>query len=192
MKLTKFYKIDEQLHDKIINAAYGDAGIFDKIKIYFLAKKYTEVKSLFNEYRATSKAVHSIEKEFMPDELLEKIKPQTGVKEFQKNSFFFDFYTFIFTRPVSSAIAAAALIILIITSVFIKGPDITNQYSKEEIALANKQTKQALAIIGKVFSNTENTLKNDILAKRVGQPINEGLGMINNLFNEENKNEKLN
>ena len=192
MKHTKFYKIDEELHNKIINAAYGDAGIFDKIKIYFLAKKYPEVKFLFDEYRATSKAVHSIEKEFMPDELLEKVKIKAGSKEPQKNSFFFDFYSFVFARPAVSAFAAAVLIIIIITSAFIKEPGFESQYSKEEVALANKQTKQALAIIGKVFSNTEKTLKNDILAKRVGQPINEGLNMVNNLFNEENKNEKLN
>lgn len=199
MKHKKLFKIEEELHDKIINAAYGDAGIFDKIKIFFLSKKYPEVKSLFDEYRSTSKAVHSIEKEFMPDELFAKVKRTTGVKEVQSNSFWGDLYVIIFSRPASSAIAAAALLIIIITSIFIKGPNISNlttgqagQYSKEEIALANKQTRQALAIIGKVFSKTEKTLKNDILAKRVGKPINKGLDMVNNLFNEENKNEKLN
>lgn len=192
MKHTKFYKIDEQLHDKIIGAAYGDAKIIDRIKIYLLSKKYPEVKLLFDEYRSTSKAVHSIEKEILPDELLEKVKTKTGVKEPQKNSFFFDFYSFVFTRPALSGFATVLLIIIIIISAFIKGPEFQTQYSKEEIAIANKQTKQALAIIGKVFSDTEKTLKNDILAKRVGQPINEGLNIVNDLFNEENKNEKLN
>lgn len=192
MKHTKFYKIDEQLHDKIISAAYGDAGIVDKIKIYFLSKKYHEVKSLFEKYRSTSKAVHSLEKEVLPDELLEKVKIKTGFKETQKNSFFFDFYSFVFARPALSGFATALLIIIIIISAFIKGPEFQTQYSKEEIALANRQTKQALAIIGKVFSKTEKTLKNEILAKRVGKPINEGLNIVNDLFNEENKNEKLN
>lgn len=192
MKHTKFYKINEQLHDKIISAAYGDARIVDKIKIYLLAKKYLEVRSLFDEYRSTSKAVRSIEKEFMPEELLNNIKLQTGIKEPQRNSFFFDFYSFVFTRPAVSAFAAAVFIIIVITSAFIKGPDLSSQYSQEEIALANKQARQAFAIIGKVFNQTEKTLKNDILAKRVGQPINEGLNMVNNLFNEENKNEKIN
>ena len=73
-----------------------------------------------------------------------------------------------------------------------KGPDLSSQFSQEEIALANKQTKQALAIIGKVFNQTEKAIKKDILAKRVGQPINRGLNIVNDLFNEENKNEKLN
>ena len=193
MKHKKYYKIDEQLHDKIISVAYGDAGLIDKIKIYLLANNNVEVKSLLNEYKSTSKAVHSIEKEFMPEELLARIKTETGIKNNENRSFFFDFYSFIFSRPVISAAAAVILIAVIITSAFLKGPGLSNStYSPEEIALANKQAKQALAIVGKVFNQTEKAIKNDILAKRVGQPINKGLTIVNDLFKEENKDEKLN
>ena len=184
--------MNEEILNKIISVAYGDAGLIDKIKIHLLAKGNPQVKQLLEEYKSTSKAVHTIEKDFMPEDLVEKVKSKAGVEELKTNSFFFDFYTFVFSRPVISAAAAVILIAVIITSSFMKGPDLSSQFSQEEIALANKQTKQALAIIGKVFNQTEKAIKKDILAKRVGQPINRGLNIVNDLFNEENKNEKLN
>ena len=199
MKHMKYYKIDEQLHDKVISVAYGDAGLIDKIKIYLLAKNNAEIKSLLDEYKSTSKAVRSIDKEFMPEELLTKIKEHAGLKETQRNSFFFDFYSFVFSRPVISAAAAAILIAVIITSAFLKGPNLSHlpagkagTYTPEEIALADKQVKQALAIVGRVFNQTEKAIKNDILVKRIGQPINKGLTIVNDLFKEENKDEKAN
>lgn len=199
MKHKKLYNINEELHNTIINAAYGDSGLFDTIKIFLLRKILPEVNILFKEYRASAKTVHSIESVLMPDELSEKIKSKTCVLDTSKNSFFFDFYSFVFSRPVVSTAAAGIIVIIIISSAFIKRPDLSNMdagqagwYSQEEIALANKQARHALAIIGKVFNQTENTIKNDILAKRVGQPINKGLNVVNELFNKENKNETLN
>ena len=192
MKDMKFYKIKEELHNKIVTVAYGDAGLVDIIKIYFLTLIYPNVKALLNEYKLTYKSVRSIEKEFMPEILLEKVKSKTNTKKIKNDSFFFDFYTFIYARPLVSAAAVTLLVVGLIASALIKKPDYSITYSKEEIALANKQTRQAFAIVSGVLTKTENTLKNEILAKRVGHPIQKGLNIVNELFNEENNNEKLN
>lgn len=184
--------MDEQLHDKIISVAYGDAGLLDKIRIHLLARKNGDVRNLLEEYRSTSAAVRSIEKDYLPEELIDGVKSRIGIEEKNDRSFFLDFYSFVYSKPIVSAAAATVLIAVIITSTFLKGPDLSQTYSPEEIALADKQVKQALAIVGKVFNQTENALKNDILGKRVGQPINKGLNVVNDLFKEENKNEKTN
>ena len=73
--------MNEKLLNRIISVAYGDADFFEKLKIYFLAAGNSEVKRLLSEYKATAKAVHKLEQEECPQEILARVKNNTLNKE---------------------------------------------------------------------------------------------------------------
>ena len=79
------------------------------------------------------------------------------------------------------------LIAAITFSVFNQN-DFAPQYTQQEIELADKQTRDALAIVTKIFKSAENKIKEDFNT-RVKKPINKGLKIVDDLFTEENKNE---
>jgi hypothetical protein len=72
----------------------------------------------------------------------------------------------------------------IIVAVVINRPN-SQLYSEEQIKLADQQAKYALQILGNIMSETEQTLKNEILSDRVSKPIREGLEIVNTLLNKE-------
>lgn len=75
------FEINEKLLNRIISVAYGDANIVDKIKINVLALRNPEIKRLLAEYKITARSIGNLEKEDCPDEILENIKINTGIKE---------------------------------------------------------------------------------------------------------------
>ncbi|MBL1212253.1 MAG: hypothetical protein HND52_02745 [Ignavibacteriae bacterium] len=192
MNAKKSFEITEELRDKIISAAYGDAGFIDKIKINKLAAKYPEVKILFDEYSTTANAAHSIKLEECPDELLNSVGSKIGVKRENKKSFLFDLYTALFTRPIVSAAAASILVIAIVTSIIFNKNEYQYNYSPEEIALADKQVKESLYFVSKIFNKAQTNLTDEILTDRVAKPISKGINLVNDLFIEGDKNENFN
>ncbi len=192
MKPKKSYNIDENMMNKIINVSYGDYSLFDKIDVYTKAMFNPEIKKVLSEYKNTANAVHSIELEECPAEILETVKKVSGIKEVKEKSFFFDLYTVFFARPIFSTAAATVILIAILLSILIDRPEISRSYSQQEIDMANKQVRESLAIVGNIFNKTQTTIKKEILTTRVAKPFKEGINIVNDLFSEGGKNEKSN
>jgi len=169
--------IDDKYLDKIISAAYGDSGIWDKIKIYRDAKRYPEVKKLLDEYRATSDEVKNFANVKCPDDLLNKAEKEIFNSERKPANF-----SMVFRKPVFSS--AALVIILVIAALLIfKQPNHENKYSKAEVLTAELQVKESLGLVGKIFKKTQNTISYDVLDKQVVPPIKKGMNVVNNLLN---------
>ncbi|MFH1197981.1 MAG: hypothetical protein V1720_19925 [bacterium] len=187
--------MDEHLLNKIISVAYNDARIVDKIHVRYLALKNPEIKKLFEEYRSTYGGVHNIKIDECPDEIVEKVLSSVKMTESKKKSFKDDLFTMFVLNPRATAYVATAATLLIIFSVVFninRNENNYGSYSKEEVLQANKQIKESLALIGKVFNKTQSTITDEVFGKRVGKPINKSINTINNLFLEGGKNENTN
>ena len=196
MNRKKYYNpdgaISEQLHELIITVAYGDASFTNRIKVYAEARRNSEVKNLLDEYTETANSVHSLPLEECPQEIIEQVQAATGSNADTERSFSLDFLSMIYTRPIASAAAGIIIVAMLITSVFIERQPKESIYTRNDVELASTQTKQALAIVGDIFTQTRESIKQDILGKKVSKPIKEGMNVVNDLLIEEKKNENIN
>ena len=186
MKRKKSFEISEELLNKIISVAYGDAGLWDRFYVTRLAEKYPEVKNVLSEYKSTSAEIHKLSEEECPDEIIVNIEKQTANVNKRINSFTADFLTIVFTRPIFSA-AAVVIIIGFLVFGILENRVPQYKYSKAEIEIADKQAKHALAIVGKIFAQTNITLKEEVLNSRVAKPIRESMGIVNEFLTSENE-----
>ena len=185
MKATKEFKISEELLSKIISAAYGDAGIKDKLIVRRHSKKHEEVRKTFEEYRAIASEVHMIKDNVCPEKLIQNLPGNYEVHNEKRKSFSSDFYSMIFSKPFISATVSLVLIAAIVFGIFNNRPlQYQHNYSQAEIQFAEKQAEQAFAIVGKIFNETSSTLTNEVLESRVARPFGESAGIVNNLINK--------
>jgi|GEM_PF-506865 hypothetical protein len=188
MKHKKYFEISENLLNKIISVAYGDANILDRYKVYRLASKYSEVKNLLNSYKKTAADVHKIGEDECPEELISLIESRTTKISGRADTFTADFFAVLFNRPIVSA-AVTIIMIGFLTYGIIENRAPRYEYSRDEIELADQQARQALAIVGKIFEQTNTTLKEEVLNSRVAKPIRESVDIVNDLLStKENKN----
>jgi len=183
--------VDENLLNKIISVAYGEASLSDRLNIRKLAKSNKEVELLLQKHSEIARKARELETESFPDELLEKVNKATNNSKSKEKSLFFDIYSFIFMRPAVSAAILSIFILALISTLIIQRPEIHEQYSKKEIELADKQVKQSLALIANVFKKTTTTVEEDILTERVSKPIKESFNLVNEYL-EEDSNENIN
>lgn len=176
-------KNEQKTTDLIINAAYGSVNVIEKIKVWFLIKQDEELNSLYKEYKATADSIHSLPHEEMPDYILERVEHSINNSiQVNENSFISDLLNIFLTRPQIVFVATAVVIGLMISSIFVKEQHIDNQYSQAEIELANKQARETLMLVSKIFNSTHTTLTEEILPNRVVKPLNESFGYVNDLF----------
>ena len=183
--------MDEKLLNRIISVAYDDVSLWEKFKINQLAKKDPEIESILNEHKKIAKQAHSINIEACPDEILENIKHFTKSEKSSEQSLLYDIYSFLFRRPAVSAAILSLLIFAFVSTLIIKRPEIHEQYSKQEIELADQQVKHSLAIISGIFKKTSLTVEKDILTDRVSRPIKESFNLVNDYL-QGDKNENYN
>jgi hypothetical protein len=183
--------VDEKLLNRIISVAYGDASLWEKIKIHRLANKNPEIKSLLDEYTKVANTAHDLKLEECPVEILNEIKEVTSTRENRENSLLYDIYSFVFRRPAISGAILGVFIIALISTFIIKRPEIHQQYSKHEIEQADLQVKHSLALIAEVFKKTSLTVEKDVLTNRVSKPIKESFNLVNDYLQGEN-NESIN
>lgn len=166
-------KINEEYLNKIISAAYGDLGFINKIKIYLDAKKNPEVKIILDEYKAIAREVHSLKNE--------EYNGSIPVYHPQNSNFLLQYFNLFFKKPLLST----SLVLLLIGGVIsgyllMKEKQPAEKYSAAEILAAEQQVKESFAIVADIFNRTEDRLKNDILQKNLGQPVQKSLAIINN------------
>ncbi len=188
MNRKKSSEITEELLNKIISVAYGDASLNDKIKVMYIASRNEEVRDLLNSYKRTANEVKQLGEEEAPPELLKKIEHRNVPAKTIRNKFVFDFLSIIFSRPIISAATSVILIAAVITSLIINKP-VQYNYSTAEITVAEKQAKYALELVGKYFNETHSTLQKKVFGNAVAKPFNHSIGIVNNLL-EGDKNEK--
>ena len=170
MQAKKFI-ISEELLDKIISAAYKDATLIDRIKIYFLTKKYPEVKKIYNEYFKTAMNVKNIPLYKFPESSLREVE----LKTIRVNKSFY-------LKPSYAFAFSFLLIAGLVAVLFYQDKKEEPVYSKSEIELAEKQVKESLAIVNRIFKKTENLIQEEVLPKRVGKPIHKSLSIINEVL----------
>lgn len=164
-------KIDEYILTKIIAAAYKDAGLIDRIKVYFLTKKNADIKRVYNEYRTTAKKIKNIQLEVCPDSIIELIKIKTKK---EKRLFIL--------KPVYPFAVTFFIVTILAAILIFKTKEEKTVYTKAEIELAEEQVKNSLAIVNKIFKKTGNLINDDVLPKRVGKPIHKSLTIINDVL----------
>jgi len=181
------YKIDEQLLEKIISVAYGDSGLLDKTKINYLASKYSNVKELLDEYKNTADEIHSIELEEFPNSSLEEVMGKLNIDKEKQPKFWNDLYS-VFIRKPALVLAFSALILVSITISIFQNKDVNqNEYSTQEIVQANKDAHEALYLVSTILNDASRQLHNDVIKEKIASPINQSLGIINNILLKENK-----
>jgi hypothetical protein len=186
MPHKKSYNITEPLYNKIITIAYGDGSWREKIHVYYIILVDKSARTLFLSIKKTIKEIHKLRIDEFPGELLKSVERKTVPLRTTRVSFVNDFLSIIMARPVVSLATTLILITTIISTLFInRGTPQT--YSTYDIDRADRQARYALTIVNKIFTQTNSTLKEDILTDRVSQPINNGVSIINNLFNGEKK-----
>lgn len=187
MTQDKSFHISESLYNKIVSVAYGDGSLRDKLKIFYLVATNRIVKATFFEFRKTAAAVHNMEEDILPAEILKKVEQKTtGLKNLE-NSFFADLLWVLTARPIISTVTAAIIVITITVTMFV-GQENKVTYSVDEVRKADKDARYALAIVNEIFAQSSSTIKEDVLKNQVSQPINNGINFLNNLLKGE-KNE---
>ncbi len=180
-------KLNEETIDLIINAAYGNASMFQKIKVWFLIKENGELKKLYDEYKSTADSVHSLNEEELPEYVMRRIENETKVNLAEnENGFFSDISSILFAKPQIIFATTAIVVGLVVSSILFKESAVesTAPYTAAEVELANKQAKEALALVGKILNSTQAALTEEIIPNRVVKPINEGFEYVNELFNK--------
>jgi len=169
--------IDEKLLEKIIAVAYGDAGLYDRMVVWITARRFPEIEKLLAEYKLTSKSVHQLVETELPDSKLGYVRQRTISKP-QSDFFGSTIYSFA-SKPLLSASTAGIIILTIVSVLLFYNPPPEQRYTQAEIELAQVQLEQSLAIVGKVFQNTEKTLDAEVISKHVSKPLNKGLIFLN-------------
>jgi hypothetical protein len=175
-------EINEGLLNRIISVAYGDANLFEKFRIYFLAIRNSEVKRLLAEYKSTAQAVQTLNQDECPLNIIENIKMNTGIEKEDFLESTSRFFYVLFYKPVIT-IAAIMVLVFGITFFLFLNKTSKTQYSQIQIQLAEKQVKQSLVLVNRIFNRTADKVENDILKEQVAKPVHEGISTINNLFN---------
>lgn len=184
MQKKDLNKIHQKIEDKIINVAYGDASIVDKLYVKWKTWRDKDLNKLFTEYRNTASGVHRLQPDELPEHLTDFVISKTISKEKNKNIIQLisvHIYELLGSRLIPAV--ALSLVIIIIISIFIfKEPANQNEYSNAQIELADKQFKQTIAIVGKAFNKAESSFNNEIIEKQVNKKLNKGYYLINNIL----------
>ena len=188
MNRKEAFELNEEMINKIISVAYKDATLMDKFIVMTAAAQNPEIREMLSSYRQTAKEVEELHEEEFPDDLLKNVIRKNLPVLKNKSSFLFDLYSTVFSRPVISAVTTIVLITAIVTTLVVNKPaQISYRYSQAEINSADQQARKALAIVGKFFKQTQTTLENEIMNERVAKPINNGIGIVNNILEGEIK-----
>jgi hypothetical protein len=184
MQMKESNKMNQNLVDKIIKVAYGDAGIFDWLFIHLKAVFNKEIKSILTDYKNTAKAVHHLNQEDVPDHIIENVNARINSAS-ERNSIdlgiSYGLFSF-FGKKAIPATVFGIIIASVISFFLLREPEPTQKYSKAEIELAEIQLKQSLAIVGRAFQKAEKSFNEEILDNQINKNLNRGYYLVNNIL----------
>jgi len=178
MKTKK--QIEEKILDQIINAAYGDATIMQKISLYVKMLSNKELKIVYNDYKLTAQEVHKIKIE---ETELDIEKKNIGII----SNTISIITSFVFAKPLNVSFASLALLLAAVTFFLMLNKNSGVNYTQSEMMQAELDMKYSLAIVGKVFTSAENRLNKEIIDDKIRRPIKKGFQTINTLYNKKDK-----
>lgn len=184
MQMKESNKMNQNLVDKIIRVAYGDAGIFDWIFIHLKAVFNEEIKSILTDYKNTAKAVHHLKQEDVPNQIIERVNAQIDAASDRKSissGISYGLFSFLGKKAIPATVFGI-IIVFVISFLLLKEPEPTHKYSKAEIELAGQQLKQSLAIVGKAFHTAEKSFNEEILDNQINKNLNRGYYLVNNIL----------
>lgn len=170
--------INPKLIDKIINVAYGDAGITERMIVNWKASRNNEVRRVLEEYKTTANSVHGIKKEELPEYVIESVRRRIEFENESEN-LISKIYFALFTKPIYTAAVVGIFVLAIISMFIFRQPAEIHKYSKAEIELAQRQLGESIAIVNKVFNKAEQKLDKEIINDRVSKQLNKGLNLVN-------------
>ncbi len=186
MKHKKLSSLTDEQKNKIISAAYGNVSLWDKLIVGHLVSSNEEAKKLYLSYKQTAKEVRLLSEDECPAEILKNVQRESINALNKKNSFLFDLYSAAFSRPIISAAATLVLTVSIVIALILNRP-IQYNYTQAQIINADRQTKEAFMIVGKILRDTRTTLQKEVLGEKVSKPLHQGIGIVNKLFEGEKK-----
>jgi hypothetical protein len=184
MQKNESNKINRKIEDKIINAAYGNAGLFDQLYVKWKVLTTPDLKKLFDEHRKISIVVSNLHQQDFPDRITDLVIRKTiGKKEKVSTTKLISGFVsgFLNNRLIPASVIGLILIILLSLFIF-KEPVPSEKYSGTQIKLAQIQLEQALTIVGKAFNKAESSFTNEILDKQINKKFNRGYYLINNIL----------
>jgi len=184
--------VKDELLNRIISVAYGDAKIKEKMSIYLLSLKNEEVKKVLQEHKRIAAAAHNLDLEECPDNLIEKVSKSIKTNSLRSQSMFVDIYSIFIRRPILTGSLAAVIILAVISTFIFERPEIKQQYTQQQIEQADSEVKYSLALVANVLNKTKNTVEKDVFEDRVNKPIKQSLFMINDYLQGDKKNENVN
>ena len=170
--------ISQKLIDKIINVAYGDASITERIIVFWKASRNGEVKRILEEYKTTANSVHNINKEELPEFVIESVRRRIEFEN-ESESLISKAYFALYSKPIFSAAVVSIFVLTIISFFLFRQPATTYKYSKAEIELAQQQLEDSFTIVSRVFNKAEQKLDKEIIKDRVSKQLNKGLNLVN-------------
>lgn len=183
MKRVKSSDISGRMKRRIISVAYGDAGLIDRLILFLGSLGNPEIKTELKMYRETAKTVRSLGEDSCPDEVLNRIKGRSIPVRVKDQAFLSDLAAIIINKPLASALTTIIFITVVAAAIIFNRP-VEKTFTQQEIAAADKQARYALQLIGSIMSQTEQTLKKEILSDRVASPIRQGIDIVNSLIKE--------
>ena len=170
--------INPKLINKIINVAYGDASITERMIVNWKASRNDEIRKILEEYKATAKSVHNMERENLPEYVIESVRRRIEFENESEN-LISKIYFALFSKPIFSASVVSIFVLAIVSIFLFRQPTDTAKYSKAEIELAQQQLGESIAIVNKVFNKAEQKLDKEIINDRVSKQLNKGLNLVN-------------
>ena len=170
--------INPKLIDKIINVAYGDASITERIIVNWKATRNDEVRRILEEYKATAKFVHNVNKEKLPKYVIESVRRRIEFEN-ESESLISKIYFALFSKPIFSAAVVSIFVLALISFFLFNQPATTHKYSKAEIEIAQQQLEDSFTIVSRVFNKAEQKLDKEIINDRVSKQLNKGLNLVN-------------
>ena len=170
--------ISQKLIDKIINVAYGDASITERIIVFWKATRNDEVMRILEEYKATAKFVHNINKEKLPEYVVKSVHRRIEFENESEN-LISKIYFALFSKPIFSAAVVSIFVLALISFFLFNQPATTHKYSKAEIEIAQQQLEDSFTIVSRVFNKAEQKLDKEIINDRVSKQLNKGLNLVN-------------
>ncbi len=160
--------INQKLIDKIVNVAYGDASITERMIVNWKASRTDEVRKILEEYKATAISVHNMERENLPEYVIESVRKRIEFENESEN-LISKIYFALFKKPIFSAAVVGIFVLALISMFLFRQPAETPKYSNAEIELAQQQLGESIAIINEVFNKAEQKLDKEIINDRVSK-----------------------
>lgn len=182
----------EEMIDKIISVAYGDASLQDKILIYLRSFKEKEVKKVLLEHKQIARKTQNLQAEQLPDRVVNEVKNNIKKNNFGVNSILTDMISVIYRKPILIGVTVTAIFLAIVSTFVIDRPEIKEHYTKQEIELADEQVRESLNLVVQVLNKTKTTLEKDVLEHRVTRPIQKSIFLVDDYLTGDKDNEKLN